>query len=54
MKNWIKEATLIAIGLILLGYFIKSGIDNFSSKDRVVNVKGLAEMEVPQIKLHGR
>ena len=51
MKNWIKEATLIAIGLILLGYFIKSGIDNFSSKDRVVNVKGLAEMEVPANKV---
>lgn len=46
MKNWIKEATIIAVGLIVLGYFIKNGIDGFSSKDRVVSVKGLAEMEV--------
>lgn len=46
MKNWIREAALIAIGLIILGYFIKSSIDNFTNKDRIVNVKGLAEMEV--------
>lgn len=46
MKNWIKEAALIMIGLIVLGYFIKSGIEHFTAKDRVVNVKGLAEMEV--------
>ena len=29
-----------------MGWFIKSGIDNFSEKDRKVNVKGLAEKEV--------
>ena len=32
--------------MIVLGWFIKSGIDNFSNKDRKVTVKGLAEREV--------
>lgn len=39
-------ALMIAMGLMFLGSFIKSGIDNFSNKDRKVNVKGLAEREV--------
>lgn len=42
----IREAVILAIGLIVLGWFIKSGIDNFSNKDRKVTVKGLAEREV--------
>lgn len=50
-KNWSIEAGIIAIGIVLLGVFIKSGIDNFAHKDRVVNVKGLAEMEVPANKV---
>lgn len=37
---------LICIGLVLLGLSLKSGINNFKDKDRVVSVKGLAEMEV--------
>ena len=37
---------LVAIGLVLLGLCLKSAIDNFKDKDRVVSVKGLAEMEV--------
>ena len=44
--NRIREAAILAIGIILLGWFIKSGIDNFSNKDRKVTVKGLAEREV--------
>ena len=44
-KN-IFGAALIALGLVCLGWFIKAGIDNFSEKDRKVNVKGLAEQEV--------
>lgn len=51
MKNWIREAGFLAIGLIALGFLIKSGMDSFTSKDRVVNVKGLAEMEVPANKV---
>jgi hypothetical protein len=45
-NNRIIAAALIAIGIICLGWFIKSGIDNFANKDRKVNVKGLAEQEV--------
>ena len=44
--NRIACAALIALGLVCLGWFIKAGIDNFASKDRKVNVKGLAEREV--------
>lgn len=46
MKNRIIEAAILALGLILLGLAIKSGIKMFSQRDRVVNVKGLAEREV--------
>ena len=44
--NRIKEAALIAIGIIALGLCIKSGLDGISSKDRKVTVKGLSEREV--------
>ena len=44
-------AFIIATGLIVLGNQIKKGIDNFVAKDRVVTVKGLAEMEVPANKV---
>ena len=40
------SALLIALGIIVLGFCIKSGIDNFANKDRKVSVKGLAEKEV--------
>ena len=36
----------MALGLVLLGLCLKSGIDNFANKDRKVTVKGLAEREV--------
>ncbi|MGN1262801.1 MAG: SIMPL domain-containing protein [Prevotella sp.] len=42
----IKEAAIIALGIIILGFCIKSGIDNVVNKDRKVTVKGLAEKEV--------
>ncbi len=45
-ENSVIGAALIALGLICLGWFIKAGIDDFSEKDRKVNVKGLAEQEV--------
>ena len=44
--NRIKEATIIAVGLVVLGWFVKCGINNFANKDRQVTVKGLAEREV--------
>ena len=46
MKNYIIESIIVAAGLFLIGLFLKNGLDGFSNKDRVVNVKGLAEMEV--------
>jgi hypothetical protein len=48
MKDYriISAATILAVGIICLGWFIKSGIDNFANKDRKVVVKGLAEQEV--------
>ncbi|MBP1672377.1 MAG: hypothetical protein H6Q25_192 [Bacteroidetes bacterium] len=36
----------ILLGLILLGFFIFKGLKTFSDKDRVVTVKGLAEMNL--------
>lgn len=47
MKNFRTEAALIALGMLLAGLSIKQGIGNFADKDRNINVKGLAEMEVP-------
>jgi hypothetical protein len=36
----------VLIGLFLLGFFIFKGLKTFSDKDRVVTVKGLAEMNL--------
>jgi hypothetical protein len=46
MKNWILESIILAVGLIVLGFLLNTGINNFTNRDRVVTVKGLAEMEV--------
>lgn len=46
MKDKTIPATIIAIGIIILGLCMKSGIDNFTEKDRKVTVKGLSEKEV--------
>ena len=45
-KDKVISAAIIAIGIIVLGLFLKSGMDNFTEKDRKVTVKGLAETEV--------
>ena len=50
-QGWIIEAVIIAVGLIVLGSNIKSGIDNFTDRERKVTVKGLAELEVPANKV---
>ena len=54
-KNLIREAAIIAagvaLGLFVLGFSLKAGIDNFTNKDRRVTVKGLAEQEVPADKV---
>ena len=38
-----SQAAVIAAGIAFLGMCIKSGIDDFVNKDRVVTVKGLSE-----------
>lgn len=50
-ENWRMEAIILAVGMLLLGVFIKNGFSEFAQKDRSVNVKGLAEMEVPADKV---
>ena len=49
--NRIKESIILAVGMMVLGWFVKGGIDNFANKDRKVTVKGLAEREVPADKV---
>ena len=39
-ENRLIAAALIAVGIALMGLFIKAGIDNFANKDRKVTVKG--------------
>lgn len=42
----IQLSISILIGLMALGFFIYKGLKTFSDKDRVVTVKGLAEMNM--------
>lgn len=51
MKNRIIEASVLALGFIILGLILKTSVDNFSNKDRYVSVKGLSEMEFPADKV---
>lgn len=46
LKGVNMAATLLMIGLIIMGYLIGNGIKQFAEKDRYVTVKGLAEREV--------
>ncbi len=50
-KEKILSATILAVGVIVLGLFLKAGMDNFTEKDRKVTVKGLAEAEVKADKI---
>lgn len=50
-KDKILSAAMIALGIVILGFCLKGGIDNFVNKDRVITVKGLAEMQVPANKV---
>lgn len=47
----VKESIILAIGIMVMGWCVKAGIDNFTNKDRKVTVKGLAEREVPADKV---
>lgn len=46
MKNWRIEALILAVGLMVGGTFVQNGLKKLSTRNRVVTVKGLAEMEV--------
>ncbi len=50
-QNWVKEAIIVAISIVVLAFCIKGGIDSFVDKGRIVSVKGLAEVEVPANKV---
>ncbi len=50
-KSWIWEAGILAVGMLLLGVMLRSGINYFVNKERIVSVKGLAEIEVPADKV---
>ena len=47
----IISSVIIALAIVILGFSLKSGIDNFVNKDRNVVVKGLSEREVPADKV---
>lgn len=46
VKNNVLVAAILAAGMVLTGFAIRSGMTNFKEKDRQVAVKGLAEREV--------
>lgn len=51
MRNYVKEALILAVALIAFGVTIYSAAIAFRDKDRIVSVRGLAEMEVPANKV---
>ena len=50
-KASIIAASIIAIGLILMGYNIQQGLENGLKDERIVSVRGLAERIVPADKV---
>ena len=51
MNKNIFAAALVAIGLLALGLCIRSGLVSFSNRTRTVDVRGLAERDVPANKV---
>ena len=47
MKSWKLEAIILAIGMLVMGYFIKQGLDTFSGKDRVFFMIRLPPISTP-------
>lgn len=45
-NNTVVSAIIVALGLALIGYFIKTGMVEFRAMERSVEVKGLSEREV--------
>ncbi len=44
--NYVVASLILAVGIVVLGFCVKSGLNSFSQNSRVVTVKGLAEKEV--------
>ncbi len=42
----IISSAIIGVAIVILGFALKGGIDNFSNRERVVTVRGLCEKEV--------
>lgn len=42
----IVSSAIIGVAIVILGFALKGGIDNFSNRERVVTVRGLCEKEV--------
>ena len=51
MKHKIIEASILALGIGVLAWALFAGIQSFKDRDRIVSVKGLAEMEVAANKI---
>lgn len=45
-SSLIISSALVSLAIVILGFALKSGIDTFSNRDRVVTVRGLCEKEV--------
>ncbi len=50
-KNLLLSATVLALGMVIMGLSIRSGIVRFKTLDRHITVKGLSEREVPANKV---
>lgn len=46
LSSTVIAALLVAVGIVILGFLLKAGIDNIAFRDREVTVRGLAEREV--------
>lgn len=46
MKGYLIGFALLAVGLMVMGWMLRSGIVHFKDSERVVSVKGLSEKEV--------
>lgn len=51
MRHYYVEAIILAMAIVIFGTIIRSSLDRFADKERVVTVKGLSEREVPADKV---
>lgn len=51
IASFASAGLLIGVGLLLLGLCMKSGIDDFAHRNRIVTVRGLAQRDIPANKV---